>query len=173
MESKDLDELLRQLRTAAGTVRSLYTDLTGEELDVEGAVRHYPVLVLGLAAGAGAAAGWWLGRKSRPEPPPPPLPEPTRKRPLEFVEEVLPGAVERVRSRLPEVVLSDATRAKAKVWLDNIVEHQLQQGADRWAENADSRLGAFFRRATERVDPEEDVRLEDPHETGPEDPSGS
>src|SRR5947209_13990446 len=119
MESKDLEEFLAQARVAGGMLKSLYEDLSGEELDVESAVRHYPLLALGLAAGLGAAAGWWLGRKNRPQLPPP---EPQKFRALEFVEETLPDAVERVRARLPEVVLSDAAKAKARTWLTNIVD---------------------------------------------------
>jgi|SRR5947209_1232774 len=165
MDSNDLDDLLRQLRSAAGTIRTLYRDLTDEDLDVESAMRHYPLLALGLAAGAGAAAGWWLGRKRQPELPPPP-PEPAPKRPLEYVEELLPGAVDRVRARLPEVVLSDAAKTRARAWLGNIVEHQLQQGVDRWADGADTRLGSVFRRATQHVDKEVEVRLEDPDVPG-------
>jgi len=132
MDSNDLDDLLRQLRSAAGTIRTLYRDLTDEDLDVESAMRHYPLLALGLAAGAGAAAGWWLGRKRQPELPPPP-PEPAPKRPLEYVEELLPGAVDRVRARLPEVVLSDAAKTRARAWLGNIVEHQPLGGRRRHA----------------------------------------
>jgi hypothetical protein len=161
MESKDLEQLLEQARAAAGLLKGLYTELTGEELDVESAVRHYPLIGLGLAAGAGMAAGWWLGRRSRP-PAPPALPESPAHRALDLVEEVLPGAVERVRARLPEVVLSDAARERARTWLGNVMEQRLQQGIDRWAEGADIRLGTFFRRATERLDPEEEVRLDDP-----------
>jgi hypothetical protein len=161
MESKDLDELLGQARAAGGALKTLYEDVTGEELDLESAVRHYPLLALGVAAGLGAAAGWWLGRKSQLQLPPPP-PEQPKRRALEYVEEVLPGTVERVRARLPEIVLSDAAKAKAKTWLGSVVDRQLQQGVDRWAESADQRLGTFFRRATERLDREEEVRLEDP-----------
>lgn len=163
MESNDLNELLAQMRSATGLVQTLYADLTGEEFDVESAVRHYPLVALGLAAGVGVAAGWWLGRKGRPELPAPP-PEPTRpaQRALEYVEEVLPGAVERARAHLPEIVLSDAARARAKTWLGNILERELQQGIDRWADGADARLGSLFRRATERLDPEPEVRLDDP-----------
>jgi hypothetical protein len=162
MDSKELDELLAHLRSAGGVFKTLYLELTGEEdLDIESAARHYPLIALGLAAGLGVAAGWWLGRQSAPALPPPP-PEPPAKRTRDLFEEFLPGAVDRVRARLPEVVVSDAAKARVGVWLGNVVERQFQQGADRWAERTDSRLGAFFRRATEPLDSEEEVRLEDP-----------
>jgi hypothetical protein len=84
------------------------------------------------------------------------------KRAFDLMDDVLPGAVERVRARLPEVVLSDEAKTRVKTWLGNVAERQVQQGIDRWAEGADLRLGSFFRRATERLDREEEVRLEDP-----------
>jgi hypothetical protein len=114
------------------------------------------------------ATGWWLGRKSAPEAPPSP-PTSAAHRALDLVEEAIPEAVERMRARLPEIVLSDAAKAKARVWLGNVMEQRLQQGIDRWAEGADVRLGSFFRRATERLDPEDEVRLEDP-ESSPDQP---
>ena len=172
MNSKDLDDLLAELRQAGRLFATLYKDLTGDEFDADSVVRHYPVAALGLAAGAGVAAGWWLGRRNVPQLPPPPPAEPVSKRALDLVDDVLPGAVDRVRARLPEVVLSDETRARVKTWMGNIAEHQVQQGIDRWAEGAEVKLGSFFRRATERLDREEEVRLEDPEESETPDQAG-
>ena len=64
MQGDEFDDLLRQARHVGKILTAVYKEVTGEELDLEQAVRHYPLVALGLAAGAGALAGWWIGRGS-------------------------------------------------------------------------------------------------------------
>lgn len=165
MEPFDLEELLVQARQIGSAVRRAYRDVTGEDLDIESAVRHYPVIALGAAVGAGTLAGWWLGRRghSQPQLPPPP-PEPARGI-LDSIESTLPGAIDRVRGRLPEIVVSDAVKARAKLWMTSVFEDHVLQNLDAAVEKTDTRLSNIFRKATERLEPGHDVHLDDPNET--------
>lgn len=168
MEPIDFEELLAQARHTGAIIRTVYRDITGEDLDLESAVRHYPLIALSLAAGAGATGGWWFARKRQAQLPAPetptraPLPPAQPSRSREYLEEMLPGAVERMRDALPEIYVSEELKARARGWLGNIVEEQLRQNVDTVVENVDTRLATFFRRTMQRFEPNEDIRLDDP-----------
>jgi hypothetical protein len=166
MDSDELDELLAGARQLGRIFREIYRDVTGDEPDLESAVRHYPLLALGAAAGAGVAAGWWFGRKSRRQLPPP-AETPTSlplSQSIEYLGETFPGAIERVREKLPEITVSDEVKARARAWVDTVLERELRQNVDSLADTMDARLSTFFRKAIERLGPEDDVQLDEPDE---------
>lgn len=143
MQPSDYDDLIarfRQLSTVFGTI---YHDITGEEFDLEGAVRHYPLVSLGLAAGAGVLAGAWIARRSQtPLPPPPP---PASTRPFDYLEQLLPQPFERVRRVLPEMTGEEAGTI-ARTWLESMIEPGLKDTME------SSKFGIFLRRTFERLD---------------------
>jgi hypothetical protein len=181
MNSNEFDDLVAQAKQIGKVLATLYEDVTGEELDLEGAIRHYPLIALGLALGAGALGGLWITRRARSQLPPPPQPKSQldstfdslrslgarfRQRsertpgqepvgPLDYLEQLLPGGVDKVREFLPEVTPEEAT-AVAQEWLDSFVEPKLKQGLD----NLENRFGAFFRQQLQRLEDKE----------GPEEP---
>lgn len=143
MQPSDYDDLLarfRQLSTVFGTI---YRDVTGEDFDLEGAVRHYPLVSLGLAAGAGLLGGIWLARRPRAQLPPPPPPAPLK--PFDYLEQLLPQPFERVRRALPEMTSEDAS-AIARTWLESVIEPGLKDTME------SSKFGLFLRRTLERLD---------------------
>lgn len=148
MEPRDFDDLIKKFRQAAEAFGTVYRDITGEEFDLEGAVRHYPLVSLGAAAGAGLFAGMWLARRQRQEiaPPPPPA-VPT---PFEYLEQFLPGQFGRMRNVLPELASDEAATA-ARDWLDSVVEPRLRDAME------STRFGMFLRRTFEQR-PDEDGR---------------
>jgi hypothetical protein len=186
MDADDLEELFRQ---AGGLARALsrgYREVTGEELDLEGAIRHYPLLALGLAAGAGVIAGWWLGRREAQQLPPPkpavsaerpfnPLRE-LRARwtgqspmkpgdapagPMEYLERILPESMETVRKVLPEVSREEAAEI-ATAWIDTVLQPRLKQGLDNLASTMpDSGVGAYLKERLQRPKGSEDQPPED------------
>src|SRR5437588_8982191 len=104
MEQRDFDELIDQIRVLGTSFARAYRDITGEELNIEGVIRHYPIVVVGVAAGAGAVGGWFFARRGRKQlPPVQPMPSP-----LEYVERLLPEGLDRVRELLPEKLAEDA-----------------------------------------------------------------
>ncbi len=142
MQPSDFDDLLarfRQLSTVFGTI---YRDITGEEFDLEGAVRHYPLVSLGLAAGTGLLAGVWIARRPQAQLPPPP-PPPTR--PFDYLEQLLPQPFERVRRVWPEMTGEDAG-AMARTWLESVLEPGLKDTME------STKFGSFLRRTFERLD---------------------
>lgn len=181
MNSNEFDDLMAQAKHIGKVLATLYEDVTGEEFDLEGAIRHYPLVALGLALGAGALGGWWIARRARPQLPPAPPPksqldslrslgarlrprtEPAPGQepvgPLDYLEHLVPGGVDKVREYLPDVTPEEAT-AMAKEWLDTFVEPRLKQSFD----NLDSKLGAFFKQQLQRL--EGDDRPEEPPAPG-------
>lgn len=160
MDPSDFDELLNRARDARHLLETLYKDVTGEDLDIEGAVRHYPLLAVGLAAGAGVLGGWWLGRKQQPQlPPPPPERAPSRfeglGNPFEMLEGFIPGAAEKVRERMPEVVVSEEVKTIARTWISGVLEPKLKGTGN------DATLGGILRHVVQRMDTSEDIELED------------
>src|SRR5437588_942758 len=78
MDSSDFDELIDQAKQIGKMLGDLFEEVTGDEFDLEGTIKHYPLIALGLGLGAGTIAGWWVGSRRRPALPPPPqtLPPP-------------------------------------------------------------------------------------------------
>jgi hypothetical protein len=151
MDREEFDELLDSARQIGKVLSVVFNDVTGEDLDMESVVRHYPLVALGVAAGIGALGGWWVGRKSRPQLPPPPA--------RTGVDDVL----DRVRRVLPEAVADDAA-AMARNWVDDL-EPRLKEGLETVVSNmSEGRFGAFLRGAMQRMDPGDEHRLEDPDE---------
>ncbi|MGH2443867.1 MAG: hypothetical protein ACRDFX_12000 [Chloroflexota bacterium] len=167
MASSDFDEVFGQARHILSIVTATYKDVTGEDLDLEGGIRHYPLLALGFAAGAGALAGYWYGRKSHPQLPPPP-PEPPIDATIQRLGDAIPDALNRVRDALPEITVPDEVKNRAKTWM----ESQFNQSIDKVAENVDGKLSSWFGRAMQRTEPDEDTTLRDP-EPEPEIPPGA
>src|SRR4051812_21461456 len=99
MPNNDFDDLFTQAGDLLKHFVPIFKDLTGEELDVESALRHYPWVILGTAAGVGLLAGVWIGRKQAPAPPPPP--PPLAAGPMSYLERLFPQGMDRVRQALP------------------------------------------------------------------------
>src|SRR6516164_6001517 len=107
MEQRDFDELIAYARQAGQLQKTVFKDLADEELDLESAVRNYPVLALTLAAGAGAAAGWWAAHRRRAALPPPEDGPDQPSTPMTYLEQRFPS-VERIRKAIPESMTDDA-----------------------------------------------------------------
>lgn len=194
MDSSDFDELIDQAKQIGKLLGELFEEVTGEEFDLEGTIKHYPLIAIGLGLGAGAIAGWWVGSRRRPALPPPShtLSPPTegttglgrlgdlfkstpsssageaeaKSNPLDMLENLFPSGVEKVRDVLPDVVSEEAA-AMAKTWVDTVLEPKLRQGIDTMATNvSESKLGTFFRQTLARYEETEDHQLDDP-ETPP------
>ncbi len=170
MERDDLDALFGQVRHIGKVFGIVYKDVTGEDFDLEGAITHYPLLAIGIGAGAGILAGYWWGHRSRPQLPPPAaeraaLPGETGTS-RSYLDAVLPQAMDRVREVLPEIIVSDVVKAKARTWMDNIVDAQVRQNVDSLADTLDARIASFFRGALQRLDSDEDIHLDDPDSSG-------
>ncbi len=146
MDPRDFDDLIAKYRQVAEAFGTVYRDITGEEFDLEGAVRHYPLVSLGIAAGTGLFAGMWIARRQRQELAPPP--PPTAQRPFDYLEHLLPEPFGRMRQVLPEITSEEAASA-ARDWLDS-VEPRLRDAME------STRFGLFLRRAFEG--PDEDGR---------------
>lgn len=149
MQSSDFDDLLARWRQFSGILATVYRDVTGEELNLESAVRHYPLVALGVAAGVGFVAGQTLARRSEHQLPPPP---PTRG--SSSFEQFLPAPFERVRELLPEWSAEEA-EAQARVWIDTVIEPRIRETLE------STRFGSFLRRTREGRD-EDDTAEQDP-----------
>lgn len=183
MDSHEYEDLVAQARQVGYVLKRTFEDVTGEELDPEAAVRHYPLIALGLVAGAGLVGGWWLGRRSARRQLPEPEPQgpiegaldslrDIRRRlttengqpggPLDYVEQLVPGGLDAVRGLLPEGAAEEASNM-AREWLSNVVEPRLRQGLEN-AVDAASRgsFGAFLKETLEYLEGSEDRELEDP-----------
>ncbi len=190
MASSEFDDLIAQARQIGSTLGNLFEELTGEELDLESTIKHYPVVAVGLGIGIGAIAGWWVGSK-RMAALPPPVQEPppvadtrsgsgwlgdlfsrgqesgdresgTSTHPLDRLETMFPGGAEKVRDVLPDIVSEEAA-AMAKSWVDTVLEPKLRQGIDSMAANvSESKLGTFFKQRLAALDDTEDHKLDDP-----------
>ncbi|HZU14059.1 MAG TPA: hypothetical protein VFB58_14560 [Chloroflexota bacterium] len=151
--NEDFDEIIRQAREVARHLAGVYRDITGEDLDFEGAVRHYPLVAAGAALGVGFLAGWSLSRRgSRPALPPPPAPPQP-----DFLSE----GIDRVREFLPNVMPEDAAE-NARVWVDEVLEPRLREGMENVVNVAEARFGQFLRQTMQRFDGQDDRELEDP-----------
>lgn len=163
MEKNDFDDLLNQANEIRKALARAYKDVTGEDLDLEGAFRHYPLLAIGVSAGVGAVGGWWIARRGRAaelsSPAPPPAVETSK--PLQYLEGLLPGTAERMRERLPEITVPEEMKQVARSWFDNVVEPRLRQNLDHLAAQVDETLGGILR---SNGHPADDVELEDPEE---------
>lgn len=190
MDSSDFDELIGQARQIGKMLGDLFEEITGDELDLEGTIKHYPLVAIGVGIGAGALAGWWVGSRRHPQSAPPPaaLPpdaEPTSglarlgdlfknvqstvrgdgespNHPRDVLENLFPAGAEKVRDVLPDVVSEEAA-AMAKTWVDTVLEPKLRQGIDTMATNvSESKLGSFFRQTLARYEESHDHELDDP-----------
>jgi hypothetical protein len=170
MNDHDFDDLFKQAQEIGRNLAGVYRDVTGEDLDLESAVRHYPLFAVGLAAGAGVLGGYWLGRRGQKQLPPPKssgsldrLRELNDRRkeaaergeslsPLDFVEHLLPPGME----------LEDAAQT-AREWVGGQLEPRFREGVESVLENmADFRFGSFLRQTIRRADVSDDQRIEDP-----------
>jgi hypothetical protein len=176
MNDRDFDELFGQAQQIGKQLARVYREVTGEDLEIESIIRHYPLFAVGLAAGAGALGGYWLGRRGQKQlPPPPPKGSSSIERlrdlnerrkeasdrgesltPMDFVEHLLPPGME----------LDDAAQT-AKEWVSDRLEPRLREGVDSVLENmADFRFGTFLRQTIRRADQSEDRPIEDPENDG-------
>ncbi|MBV9282334.1 MAG: hypothetical protein JOZ41_19810, partial [Chloroflexi bacterium] len=158
--------------------------VTGEDFDLESAIRHYPLVALGVAAGLGAVGGWWLGRRSRPQLPAPqpksqlestfeslrdlgsrlahPSPgDQGHEGPLGYLEQLVPEGLETVRKALPELT-SEETISQAKTWFETVVEPKLKEGLDNVV--SQSRVGSFLKDVLRQADTSEETHLPDPED---------
>lgn len=188
MDTSDFDELIGQAKQIGKMLGDLFEEVTGEEFDLEGSIKHYPLIALGVGLGAGALAGWWLGSRHRPALPPPQQALPPgaetsggfgrlgdlfkgvqnsakgegTNHPRDVLEHLFPSGVEKVRDVLPDVVSEEAA-AMAKTWVDTVLEPKLRQGIDTMATSvSESKLGSFFRQTLARYEETEDHHLDDP-----------
>jgi hypothetical protein len=169
----DFDQLFEQATHLAKALARSYQEVTGEELDLEGVIRHYPLVAFGAAAGAGVLAGWWIGRRGRNQLPPPPSsvegPSPgglrdlasrlgrNRERPAEYLERLLPEGIEMVRRVLPEINPEEAAEL-ATTWVDTVLQPKLKQGLQNVVANMpDTGMGAYLKQRLQHDDggPEE------------------
>jgi hypothetical protein len=168
MEQRDFDELIAYARQAGQLLKTVFKDLADEELDLESAVRSYPILALTLAAGAGAAAGWWAAHRRRAVLPPPP-PESGSDQTTQttktasYLEQRFPN-VERLRKAIPDSMKDDAA-TMARNWMDSLLEPKIRQGVDNLSANvAESKWATLIKQAVQKMDSGEDIQLEDPEE---------
>jgi hypothetical protein len=190
MDSSDFDELIGQAKQIGKMLGDLFEEITGDEFDLEGTIKHYPLIAVGVGLGAGAIAGWWVGNKRRPALPPPQVALPPESeasggfgrlgelfkgmqnatkgdgegmnQPRDVLEHLFPSGVEKVRDVLPDVVSEEAA-AMAKTWVDTVLEPKLRQGIDSIATNvSESKFGSFFRQTLARFEETEDHQLDDP-----------
>jgi hypothetical protein len=162
MDEFNFNDLFSRSRDVLGAFRVLYKDLTGEELDVESGIRHYPVVALGAAAAAGVAVGWFAARRTQHQLPPPaaePEVEPpsATRGPFDALEGFLPGTIESLRSIVPETIAEETTAA-ARNWIDQRLEPRLRERF----EALDTRAGGLLRDALRRFEGGEDTRPDDP-----------
>ena len=156
MEQKDFDELVEQVRVLGQSFVHAYREITGEDLDLEGAIRHYPLIAVGLAAGAGAVGGWLLARRGQKQLPPPQ----TTPTALDFVERLVPEGLEMARELLSES-LEEAEAART--WVDEVLEPSIKEGLQTAVENVErTRFGVFLKDSLRRLEGGEDHQLPDP-----------
>ncbi len=195
MDSSDFEELIGQARQIGKMLGDLFEEVTGDEFDLEGTIKHYPLIALGVGLGAGAIAGWWVGSRRHSALPPPQAALPPEaesgsgfgrlgelfknvqnaakgdgegtNHPRDVLENLFPSGVEKVRDVWPDVVSEEAA-AMAKTWVDTVLEPKLRQGIDTMATNvSESKIGTFFRQTLARYEETQDHQLDDP-ETPPE-----
>lgn len=195
MDSSDFEELIGQARQIGKMLSDLFEEVTGDEFDLEGTIKHYPLIAVGVGLGAGAIAGWWVGSRRRAALPPPPSALPPEaesggglgrlgelfrnvqsaakrdgegpNQPRDVLENLFPSGVDKVRDVLPDVVSEEAA-AMAKTWVDTVLEPKLRQGIDAMATNvSESKLGSFVRQTLARYEETQEHQLDDP-ESPPE-----
>ena len=178
MESNEFDELLQHAKEVGKALHTFYREVTGEELNIEGAIRHYPLVAVGLAAGAGAVGGWWLARKRQPQLPPPaasPPVEPSRTfreltTRLRTWTEGEQG-IERVRNLVPEP-LRDEAAAMAQNWVDTVLEPRVKEGLDKTVSRVSgSKLGSFLQQQMQRLEEQEHELPDEPDADGQQPPA--
>jgi hypothetical protein len=146
LNDHDFDELLSRSKQVARVLTLVYRDLTGEDLDLESAVRHHPLVMLGTAVGLGFLAGYWVTGRAHQELPPPP--KPYRQDPF---QQLLPESLEQVRSFLPEWNAREV-EAQAREWIERVVDPRVREGVE------STKLGAFLRRTIERLGSDDEER---------------
>ena len=187
MPSDEFDELYSRASGLSKILASAYRDVTGEDLDLEGIVRHYPLVALGLAAGAGALSGWWVARKFQAKLPPPApksqldtaleslrdigakfkaagqrAPGETPATPWEYAERLLPGALDALRKAFPDANIGRGA-SSGKNWLDAVLEPELKAGLDDVVSHlSESKVGLYLRQRMRRLGNGRDTHLDDP-----------
>jgi hypothetical protein len=164
MESNGFDELFGQAGEVFRALRTVYSDVTGEELDLESALKNYPLIVVGLAAGAGFFGGWLIGRRNPAALPPPTSTETLTGTgtgtgtgsPLDAIERFFPNQVGKVRDALPEG-LADEAASVARKWVDGVLENGLKDAST-------SRFGSMLRDTFRRTEQSDDTTLDEPEE---------
>jgi hypothetical protein len=162
VDSDDFEAFLAQARQIREVVERVYEEVTGEKLDLESAVRHYPLLTLGLVAGTAGAAGWWLGRKKARQLPPNTTMLDGTQAPLQRLEDGLPKTVDRFRRLLSELMTSDEAKRAAKHWFVQSVEPKLRHKIDNVSERLDRSISDVLQRGFNKSDGQRDVHLDDP-----------
>lgn len=156
MDTGEFDELFESATTVLRAIRNVYGEVVGEEFDLESALKNYPLLLLGVAAGAGFLGGWWAARRRGPKALPGPAAAGTA--PLDVLERLFPAQVGKLRAVLPEGAADEAANA-AKQWVDSVIEPRLKERLDA---ASGSRFGLFVRDTFQRFDRGEDRTLDDP-----------
>jgi hypothetical protein len=165
MDKNGFEELFGQAGEVVRALRSVYSEVTGEELDLESALKNYPLIVIGVVAGAGFFGGWLIGRRNAAAAlPPPPATQPSEPvSPLDLLGRVFPTQVNKVREVLPEGLADEAATA-ARHWVDGVLEPMLKDGLN---STSNSRFGAFVRETVRRSMQSEDRTLDDPETDEP------
>jgi len=164
MEPHDADESFQQIRTMTRLFIAVYGDVTGEEFDVDGVLRHGPLLAIGVAAGVGGLVGWWWGRRERPALPPAKSDSVWADLPLDRHEGIFPGVAQQLRDALPEITVSPAIRHAGAGWLRTVLEARLDPPTGPTEQPAPGGLGALLRQVNRQLSSGEDTRLVDPEE---------
>ncbi len=159
--AEDFETLWGQARDVRDVFDRVFREVTGEDFNLEAAVRHYPVMALGIAAVIGGVIGWRAGRRSLRALPPPSAETPRRA----FVNElgaILPRSVEHARQKLPEIAASEEARAAARKWFQSAIEPRLRRNIDNLSDRLDQRISDLL--ADDRGNPRhgQDFRLDDP-----------
>jgi hypothetical protein len=157
MEQNDFDELIGHLRLLGQSFSHAYSEVTGEDLDVESAIRHYPLVALGIVAGAAGVGGFLLGRRGQKK-----LPPPSESNPLLQREWHLPEGLDRMRELIPESLVEDAT-ASARTWIEEVLEPSIKEGLQSAVEEVEhTRFGVFLKESLRRLEGGDEHQLPDP-----------
>ena len=160
MNENEFDDLIEHVRIFSRLFAGAYEEVVGEELNVESVIRHYPLLALGIAAGAGAAGGWFIGRRGQKQLPPPP--PPPQSNPLSQLERFIPEGLDRVRDLIPETLAEEAANS-ARTWVEEVLEPSIKEGLHIAAENVEqTRFGMFIRESLRRLEGGDEHQLPDP-----------
>jgi hypothetical protein len=155
MENLDFADLFSQAKQFNEHFAGVFKEVTGEDFDLETAVKHYPLVSLGLAAAVGVLGGWWVASKQRKSLPPAETHIAERGGTFfERVERIFPGGVESFRRSVPEVP-TEKTAAVLAGWMDQVVEPRLKKGLENLTTGLlEGKLGAYLKQTFESSEKE-------------------